>query len=135
VKAGFLKFVPAFPLRMNGYDQIAAYAAATRPHASAPTSAPSDSHCNRFGVCVSSQHSRRSHGVIVLHRPVESALYKGLSTVPVVLDYVAQARMERKARRLHSILMQLHRLGVGTTGLCVPLAQLHKPLLERFAQR
>ncbi|WP_321938382.1 integrase [Paraburkholderia sp. J8-2] len=63
------------------------------------------------------------------------ALYEGLSNVPVVLDYVAQAGMERKAQRLHSILVQLHRLGVGTTGLCVPLAQLHKPLLERFAQR
>ncbi|ACD14675.1 MAG: integrase [Paraburkholderia sp.] len=62
-------------------------------------------------------------------------LYEGLSNVPIVLDYVAQAGMERKAQRLHSILVQLHRLGVGTTGLCVPLAQLHKPLLDRFAQR
>ncbi|ECR8418894.1 integrase [Salmonella enterica] len=62
-------------------------------------------------------------------------LYEGLSSIPVVLNYVAQAGMERKAQRLHSILVQLHRLGVETTGLCVLLAQLHKPLLERFAQR
>ena len=62
-------------------------------------------------------------------------LYEGLSNVAVVLDYVAQAGMETKAQRLHSILVKLHRLGVGTTGLRVPLAQLHKPLLERYAQR
>lgn len=62
-------------------------------------------------------------------------LYEGLSNVVVVLDYVAQAGMETKAQRLHSILVKLHRLGVGTTGLRVPLAQLHKPLLERYAQR
>jgi integrase len=62
-------------------------------------------------------------------------LYEGLSSVAVVLDYVAQAGKERKAHRLHSILVKLHRLGVETTGLRVPLAQLHKPLLERFAQR
>ncbi|HKR47000.1 MAG TPA: integrase, partial [Paraburkholderia sp.] len=62
-------------------------------------------------------------------------LYEGLSSVAVVLDYVAQAGMESKAQRLHSILVKLHRLGVETTGLRVPLAQLHKPLLERFAQR
>lgn len=61
-------------------------------------------------------------------------LYEGLSNVAVVLDYVAQAGMEAKAQRLHSILVQLHRMGGGTTGLRVPLAQLHKPLLERFAQ-
>lgn len=62
-------------------------------------------------------------------------LYEGLSSVSVVLSYVVQEGMERKAQRLHSILVQLHRLGVGTTGLCVLLTQLHKPLLERFAQR
>ncbi|MEX4002181.1 integrase [Paraburkholderia sp. EG285A] len=62
-------------------------------------------------------------------------LYEGLSSVVVVLDYVARGGMERKALRLHSILVKLHRLGVETTGLRVPLAQLHKPLLERFAQR
>jgi hypothetical protein len=62
-------------------------------------------------------------------------LYEGLSNVAVVLDYVGQAGMEMKAQRLHSILVKLHRLGVETTGLRVPLAQLHKPLLERFAQR
>jgi hypothetical protein len=62
-------------------------------------------------------------------------LYEGLSSVAVVLDYVAQAGRERKAHRFHSILVKLHRLGVGTTGLRVPLAQLHEPLLERFAQR
>jgi integrase len=62
-------------------------------------------------------------------------LYEGLSSGAVVLDYVADAGRERKAHRLHSILVKLHRLGVGTTGLRVPLAQLHKPLLERFAQR
>ncbi|MCV9914988.1 integrase [Burkholderia pseudomallei] len=62
-------------------------------------------------------------------------LYEGLSNVTVVLDYAAQAGMEMKAQRLHSILVKLHRLGVETTGLRVPLAQLHKPLLERFAQR
>ncbi|MFP3564497.1 integrase [Paraburkholderia sp. SIMBA_030] len=62
-------------------------------------------------------------------------LYEGISNVAVVLDYVAQPGMERKAQRLHSILVKLHRMGVGTTGLRVPLAQLHKPLLERFAQR
>ena len=62
-------------------------------------------------------------------------LYEGLSNVAVVLDYAAQAGMEMKAQRLHSILVKLHRLGVDTTGLRVPLAQLHKPLLERFAQR
>jgi len=62
-------------------------------------------------------------------------LYEGLSSVSVVLNYVAQAGMERKAQRLHSILVQLHSLGIGTTGLNVLLAQLHKPLLERFAQR
>ncbi|MFM0213836.1 integrase [Paraburkholderia sediminicola] len=62
-------------------------------------------------------------------------LYEGLSNVAVVLDYVAQAGMEMKAQRLHSILVKLNRLGVETTGLRVPLAQLHKPLLERFAQR
>jgi hypothetical protein len=62
-------------------------------------------------------------------------LYEGLSNVAVVLDYVAQAGMEMKAQRLHAILVKLHRLGVETTGLRVPLAQLHKPLLERFAQR
>jgi hypothetical protein len=62
-------------------------------------------------------------------------LYEGLSNVAVVLDYAAQAGMEMKARRLHSILVKLHRLGVETTGLRVPLAQLHKPLLERFVQR
>lgn len=62
-------------------------------------------------------------------------LYEGLSNVAVVLDYVAQAGMEMKAQRLHSILEKLHRLGIETTGLRVPLAQLHKPLLERFAQR
>ena len=62
-------------------------------------------------------------------------LYEGLSSVAVVLDYVAQAGMEAKAQRLHSILAKLHRLGVETTGLRVPLAQLHKPMLERFAQR
>ncbi|ACC76534.1 integrase [Paraburkholderia caribensis] len=61
-------------------------------------------------------------------------LYEGLSNVAVVLDYAAQAGMEAKAQRLHSILVKLHRLGVETTGLRVPLAQLHKPLLERFAQ-
>ncbi|MDB5789373.1 integrase [Caballeronia mineralivorans] len=61
-------------------------------------------------------------------------LYEGLSNGAVVLDYVAQAGMETKAQRLHSILVKLHRLGVETTGLRVPLAQLHKPLLERFAQ-
>ncbi|EHP41270.1 integrase family protein [Cupriavidus basilensis OR16] len=43
--------------------------------------------------------------------------------------------MEMKAQRLHSILVKLHRMGVETTGLRVPLAQLYKPLLERFAQR
>jgi hypothetical protein len=62
-------------------------------------------------------------------------LYEGLSNVAVVLDYAAQAGMEMKAQRLHSILVKLHRLGVETTGLRVPLAQLHEPLLERFAQR
>jgi len=62
-------------------------------------------------------------------------LYEGLSNVSVVLDYAAQAGMEMKAQRLHSILVKLHRLGVETTGLRVPLAQLHEPLLERFAQR
>jgi integrase len=61
-------------------------------------------------------------------------LYEGLSNVAVVLDYAAQVGMETKAQRLHSILAKLHRLGVGTTGLRVPLAQLHKPLLERWAQ-
>ncbi|HUL63542.1 MAG TPA: integrase, partial [Burkholderiaceae bacterium] len=61
-------------------------------------------------------------------------LYEGLSNVAVVLDYAAQAGMETKAQRLHSILAKLHRLGVGTTGLRVPLAQLHKPLFERWAQ-
>ncbi|MEM5440170.1 integrase [Paraburkholderia diazotrophica] len=61
-------------------------------------------------------------------------LYEWLSNVAVVLEYVAQAGMETKAQRLHSILVKLHRLGVGATGLRVPLAQLHKPLLERFAQ-
>ncbi|CAB3742284.1 hypothetical protein LMG22037_06590 [Paraburkholderia phenoliruptrix] len=61
-------------------------------------------------------------------------LYEGLSNVAIVLVYVAQAGMEAKAQRLHSILVKLHRLGVEVTGLCVPLAQLHKPLLERFAQ-
>ncbi|AQV92529.1 integrase [Cupriavidus necator] len=65
----------------------------------------------------------------------ELTLYEGLSSVAIVLDYVAQPGMERKAQRLHSVLVKLHRLGVGTTGLRVPLAQLHKPLLERFAQR
>lgn len=62
-------------------------------------------------------------------------LYEGLSNVTVVLDYAAQAGMEMKSQRLHSILVKLHHLGVETTGLRVPLAQLHKPLLERFAQR
>jgi hypothetical protein len=62
-------------------------------------------------------------------------LYEGLSNGAVVLDYVAQAGMETKAQRLHSILVKLHRLGVETTGLRVPQAQLHKPLLERFAQQ
>ncbi|WP_367395096.1 integrase [Cupriavidus sp. Agwp_2] len=62
-------------------------------------------------------------------------LYEGLSTVAVVLDYAAQTGMETKAQILHSILVKLHRLGVATTGLRVPLAKLHKPLLERFAQR
>ncbi|MFD1559603.1 integrase [Paraburkholderia silviterrae] len=61
-------------------------------------------------------------------------LYEGLSNVAVVLDYAAQAGMEAKAQRLHSILVKLHRLGVETTGLRVPLAQLYKPLLERWAQ-
>lgn len=61
-------------------------------------------------------------------------LYECLSNVDVVLDYASQAGMETKAQRLHSILAKLHRLGVGTTGLRVPLAQLHKPLLERRAQ-
>jgi hypothetical protein len=61
-------------------------------------------------------------------------LYEGMSNVVVVLDYVAQAGMEAKAQRLHSILVKLHRVGVETTGLRVPLAQLRKPLLERFAQ-
>ncbi|KJK12710.1 integrase [Burkholderiaceae bacterium 16] len=65
----------------------------------------------------------------------ELTLYEGLSSVAMVLDYVAQPGMERKAQRLHSVLVKLRRLGVGTTGLRVPLAQLHKPLLERFAQR
>jgi len=62
-------------------------------------------------------------------------LYEGLSSVAAVLDYVAQAGMEMKSQRLHSILVKLHHLGAVTTGLRVPLAQLHKPLLERFAQR
>ncbi|CAE6843408.1 hypothetical protein R75461_07132 [Paraburkholderia nemoris] len=62
-------------------------------------------------------------------------LYEGLSNVAVVLDYVAQAGMEMKAQRLHPILTKLHRLTAETTGLRVPLAQLHKPLLERSAQR
>lgn len=62
-------------------------------------------------------------------------LYEGLSNVPVVLDYVAQAGMDMKAQRLHSILAKLHRLGAEATGLRVPLTQLHKPLLERSAQR
>jgi hypothetical protein len=62
-------------------------------------------------------------------------LYEGLSNVAVVLDYAAQAGMEMKAQRLHSILVKLHRMGAETTGLRVPLAQLYKPLLERFAQR
>jgi hypothetical protein len=61
-------------------------------------------------------------------------LYEGLSNVAVVLDYAAQAGMESKAQRLHSILVKLHRLGVDTTGLRVPLVQLHKPLLKRWAQ-
>ncbi|WP_201800322.1 hypothetical protein, partial [Enterobacter hormaechei] len=61
-------------------------------------------------------------------------LYDGLSNVAVVLDYAAQAGMESKAQRLHSILVKLHRLGVETTGLRVPLVQLHKPLLKRWAQ-
>ncbi len=61
-------------------------------------------------------------------------LYEGLSSVAVVPDYVAQAGMEAKAQRLHSTLVKLRRLGVETTGPRVPLAQLHKPLLERFAQ-
>ncbi|SOE92602.1 hypothetical protein SAMN05414139_05343 [Burkholderia sp. D7] len=64
----------------------------------------------------------------------ELTLYEGLSSVAIVLDYVAQPGMERKAQRLHAVLVKLHRLGVGTTGLRVPLVQLHKPLLERFAQ-
>jgi hypothetical protein len=62
-------------------------------------------------------------------------LYEGLSNVAVVLDYVAQAGIDMKAQRLHSILAKLHRLGAEATGLRVPLAQLHKPLLERSAQR
>ena len=62
-------------------------------------------------------------------------LYQGLSNVTVVLDYAAQPGMEMQAQRLHSILVQLHRLGVEATGLEVPLVQLQKPLLERFAQR
>ncbi|ANB77809.1 integrase (plasmid) [Paraburkholderia phytofirmans OLGA172] len=62
-------------------------------------------------------------------------LYEGLSSAAVVLDYVAHAGRERKANPLHSLLVKLHRLGVGTTGLRVPLAQLHKPLFERYAQR
>ncbi|CAN7796430.1 hypothetical protein LJR267_009671 [Paraburkholderia hospita] len=35
-----------------------------------------------------------------------------------------------KAQRLHSILAKLHRVGAEATGLRVPLAQLHKPLLN-----
>jgi len=62
-------------------------------------------------------------------------LYQGLSNVAVVLDYAAQPEMAMEAQRIHSILVKLHRLGVETTGLHVPLVQLHKPLLERFAQR
>ena len=62
-------------------------------------------------------------------------LYEGLSNVAVVLDYVEQAGMDMKAQRLHSILAKLHRLGAEATGLRVPLTQLHKPLLERSAQR
>jgi integrase len=62
-------------------------------------------------------------------------LYEGLSSIAVVLDYAAQAGMEPKAQRLNSILVKLHRLGFEITGLRVPLAQLHKPLLKRFAQR
>ncbi|MBP0623392.1 integrase [Cupriavidus consociatus] len=62
-------------------------------------------------------------------------LYDGLSSVAVVLDYAARAGMDMKAQRLHSILAKLHRVGAAATGLRVPLAQLHKPLLERSAQR
>ena len=62
-------------------------------------------------------------------------LYQGLSDIEVVLDYAERVKLETGARRLYSILAKLHRLGVKTTGLREPLVQLHKPLLERFAQR
>ena len=62
-------------------------------------------------------------------------LYEGLSSAAFVLDYVAPPGRGRKGNSLHSLLVKLHRLGVRTTGLRVPLARLHKPLLERCAQR
>ncbi|MFP3559347.1 integrase [Paraburkholderia sp. SIMBA_054] len=73
-------------------------------------------------------------GFMFFAAALQLTLYEGLSNVAVVLDYAAQAGMEAKAQRLHSILVKLHRLGVETTGLRVPLAQLHRPLLERWAQ-
>ncbi|SFU24843.1 integrase [Paraburkholderia aspalathi] len=86
-----------------------------------------------FGTLQSSSTCLKEFTFFAAERQL--TLYEGLSSGAVVLDYVADAGRERKAHRLHSILVKLHRLGVGTTGLRVPLAQLHKPLLERFAQR
>jgi integrase len=85
----------------------------------------------------STLQSRSHHlkGFTLFAAERQLTLYQGLSNAAVVLDYAAQPEMEMEAQRLHSILVMLHRLGVDTTGLQVPLVKLHKPLLERFAQR
>ncbi|SOE96203.1 hypothetical protein SAMN05414139_09133 [Burkholderia sp. D7] len=86
-----------------------------------------------FGTLQASSTCLKEFTFVAAERQL--TLYEGLSSPAVVLDYVAHAGREGKAHRLHSILVKLHRLGVETTGLRMPLSQLHKPLLERFAQR
>jgi hypothetical protein len=59
-------------------------------------------------------------------------LYQAVTSVVPVLEFVAEKGNERKAQRLHAILVHMHRLGPTATGLQVQIKRLQEPMLAAF---
>ncbi len=62
-------------------------------------------------------------------------LYQAMSDEKSVIKYVSQKGNEKRSIRLHAILVQLHQLGPIVTGIKIPLARLHQPMLARAKNR
>jgi len=62
-------------------------------------------------------------------------LYQAMSSVTTVLEYAGNDGTQTKSVRLHAILAHIHRLGVEATGVQIPLAKLHRPMLDIFNDR